>query len=125
MGKPFGILYLDLDQFKMVNDQYGYQAGNRVLREVAVVLRGAASSSSHVFRLSGDEFALIVSATSETSMALLKHRRENDNAKRVRIGSIAVSASMSTARFPVGGRKTTELIDAADRRMYADNAQRK
>ena len=125
LGKRFGVLYLDLDQFKAVNDRYGHLAGDRVLREVAVVLRNAALPAAHAYRLGGDEFALIVPAAGETSMVLLKLQREFDIAKRVRIGSIAVSASMGSARFPEDGRTATELIDAADRRMYADKARRK
>ncbi|MFC7365181.1 MULTISPECIES: GGDEF domain-containing protein [Bhargavaea] len=124
-GKPFGILYLDLDRFKKVNDTYGHRAGDKVLREVAGALKNAALPGVHVFRLGGDEFAMIVPEASETGMALLKLRREFDIAKRVRIGSFAVGASMGSARFPEDGRTTTELLDAADRRMYAEKARRK
>ena len=123
--KPFGILYLDLDRFKTVNDTYGHLAGDRVLREVALVLKNTVASNAHTYRLGGDEFALIVPAARETGMTLIKLRRELGIAKRVRVGSVAVSASMGSARFPQDGSTYTELVDAADRQMYAEKARRK
>ena len=83
--KPFGILYLDLDRFKTVNDTYGHLAGDRVLREVAHVLKNTGASNAHTYRLGGDEFALIVPAERETGMTLIKLRRELGIAKRVRV----------------------------------------
>ncbi|KZE38873.1 hypothetical protein AV656_08205 [Bhargavaea cecembensis] len=124
-GKPFGILYLDLDRFKKVNDTFGHLAGDRVLREVAAVLENEAFSDARAYRLGGDEFALIVPAVEETGIAAVTLRRELDIAKRVRIGSVAVGASMGSARFPQDGRTYVELLNAADRRMYTEKARRK
>ena len=125
LGKPFGILYIDLDRFKSVNDEYGHLVGDRVLREVAEVLKDAACPAAHVYRLGGDEFAMIVPEAEETGMVLLKLRHVFDITKRIRIGSITVGASAGSARFPEDGRTTSELIGAADRRMYADKTRRK
>ncbi|EMR06598.1 hypothetical protein C772_01493 [Bhargavaea cecembensis DSE10] len=58
-------------------------------------------------------------------MTLIKLRRELGIAKRVRVGSVAVSASMGSARFPQDGSTYTELVDAADRRMYGEKARRR
>ena len=57
---PFVLFYLDLDRFKPVNDRYGHDVGDQLLKEVANRLRGCVRESDAVFRIGGDEFALIV-----------------------------------------------------------------
>lgn len=57
---PFVLFYLDLDRFKPVNDRYGHDVGDQLLKEVASRLRGCVRESDAVFRIGGDEFALIV-----------------------------------------------------------------
>lgn len=59
---PFVLFYLDLDRFKPVNDTYGHDMGNKLLKEVAARLQRCIRSKDHAFRIGGDEFALLISA---------------------------------------------------------------
>ena len=58
-GEPFALFYLDLDSFKPVNDTYGHDVGDQLLKEVASRLRGCVRESDAVFRIGGDEFVIL------------------------------------------------------------------
>ncbi len=63
-GKAFGLLYLDLDRFKNVNDSYGHEAGDEVIRQFAARMRKLLGKDDMLARLAGDEFAMILSSAS-------------------------------------------------------------
>lgn len=75
---PFVLFYLDLDRFKPVNDRYGHDVGDQLLKEVASRLRGCVRESDAVFRIGGDEFALIVNGavTEDSARAGWKRSRQ-------------------------------------------------
>lgn len=70
----FGVIYLDLDGFKLVNDTYGHDAGDEVLKQVAKRLQSQVRESDLVARLSGDEFVLLISPTSKDKITILAER---------------------------------------------------
>lgn len=70
----FGVIYLDLDGFKLVNDTYGHDAGDEVLKQVAERLQSQVRVSDLVARLSGDEFVILVSPTNKHTMTVLAER---------------------------------------------------
>ncbi len=127
-GARMGVLYVDVDGFKQVNDQYGHDAGDALLREVALRLVGCARHSDTVARLGGDEFVLIL----EDLMAA-------DDADRVagEIGAalgrpmraggaeLCVGASIGIALFPDHGQRIEELLKHADVAMYRQKRKRK
>lgn len=127
-GTRLGVLYIDLDGFKAVNDRYGHHIGDELLQVVAKRLRNAVRSTDHVARLGGDEFAILV--TGGDAEEALEAVRENVlqmlfspttiEGKRVPIG-LSVGASL----FPRDGDGADRLLDAADRAMYVEKAQRK
>jgi diguanylate cyclase (GGDEF)-like protein/excisionase family DNA binding protein len=116
--EPFGLVMIDLDTFKIVNDSMGHQAGDRLLREIASAIHGAARDTDAVFRYGGDEFALILPRSDVAGLALA--------AERVRAavaavgahwdtGGVPVSASIGTASFPADGIDAEAVLLAADR----------
>ncbi len=117
----FGVLYVDLDRFKPVNDVFGHEAGNVVLAEFARRLRVLAPPGWRVGRLGGDEFALL-SAPGATYAEL-----EGVAAAACAAASapfdyrgyrLSVSASIGIGLFPEHGGSTRELLHAADAAMY-------
>ncbi len=91
-GDPFGLLMIDLDSFKTVNDTMGHQAGDRLLREIAQAVRGTVLMTDAVFRYGGDELAVLLLRTEATGVAVV--------AERVRAAIAGVGAPGSD----VGGR---------------------
>ncbi len=119
----FGLLMLDLDEFKAVNDGLGHQAGDDCLRSVARAIRGACRDSDLVFRYGGDEFTVICAGTDATGTFALAGRIQasletisGDWTRRTRAAT--VSASVGVATFPENGSTADEILLAADRACF-------
>ncbi len=117
-----GLLFVDLDGFKEVNDLYGHDAGDEILKAVARRLRGAVRASDEVARLAGDEFVIILNDVTEVSDACTVA------AKVVEVLSMpyrldgrtleCISASVGIALCPGDATSTDGLLRAADAAMY-------
>jgi diguanylate cyclase (GGDEF)-like protein len=119
--RPFGVLYIDLDQFKPINDAFGHQAGNVVLSEFARRLQALVPAGCAIGRLGGDEFAIL--CTPEITLAgldALAHSVLKAARERFSYGAheLSVSASIGISRFPAHGTSTADLLHAADAAMY-------
>jgi diguanylate cyclase (GGDEF)-like protein len=113
-GGLVSLCFLDIDDFKRVNDQFGHPAGDRVLSQVASRLRQGGES----FRLGGDEFAVLLSGMDEaqaleTAESIVQRISETELGKA---GAITVSAGVAT--FPQHGRERDALIRLADGALY-------
>ncbi|WP_027554957.1 EAL domain-containing protein [Bradyrhizobium sp. Cp5.3] len=121
-GKPFAILYIDVDEFKGVNDSLGHEVGDELLRQVANRLRACVSGNDLVARLGGDEFAIIKAGTSDqaelTALAeqILKALRTPVDCKGQ---EIPTDASIGIAIAPDHGDNLDDLLKRADLAMYA------
>jgi diguanylate cyclase (GGDEF)-like protein len=123
-----GLLFVDLDNFKRVNDAYGHEIGDELLRQAALRLEAAARDGDGIARLGGDEFAIVLAGI-----------RDNDQLRsaetRVRaafsepfmLGDLAISirASVGRSTWPDDGRSVTDLLSHADAAMYQDKANRR
>ena len=117
----FGLMFIDLDHFKPINDAFGHDAGNLVLREFAQRLLELAPPGSQVGRLGGDEFALLSQpVTSDEQLSALADKvlaaaklpfRFDEN-------ELMVSASVGISVYPENGLSTSELLRSADAAMY-------
>jgi diguanylate cyclase len=118
-GGPLVLVLVDLDRFKTINDRYAHSTGDRVLRELATVLRGNCRTVDVPVRFGGDEFALFVRADLATAAQIAERIRD---ALALRSwGEIAtglrVTVSMGAAAYRAG-MTSRQLFDAADRQLY-------
>ncbi|MGI5236714.1 GGDEF domain-containing protein [Dactylosporangium sp. CA-139066] len=121
--RTFGVVLLDIDHFKRINDAFGHPAGDRVLREVAARLRVAAGPGVTLARYGGEEFALLAPGAGAARTAELADRvhaavggEPVDLGRGVRR---AVTVSVGTALLPADTADPDELIVLADRALYA------
>jgi len=123
----FSVVMMDLDGFKAVNDKLGHQAGDRLLRELSVLLSSQVRSSDFVSRYAGDEFVAILQVGPEEVNELSQRiQREIDRHDFGPAGSkLFIGMSVGYSVFGVDGETVDELLLAADRAMYADKARRK
>lgn len=119
----FVLFYLDLDRFKPINDTYGHDMGDKLLREVARRLQGCIRSSDYAFRIGGDEFALIVNGCMVEPLraARIEKIRKAVLAPITLDGvTLTVGTSCGSAAYPDESRSTEEIRVLADQRMYED-----
>jgi two-component system cell cycle response regulator len=121
-GKPFSVLFMDLDHFKSVNDQHGHLSGSRLLVEVGRVLRSCVRDEDVVVRYGGDEYVVVLTGidsggglkvAERIRRAIEDHRFLSREGARVR-----VTASIGLASFPEHAGTKAEILDFADRAMY-------
>jgi len=125
-GERLAVLYLDLDDFKRVNDGYGHEAGDRLLCEVARNLERCVRSSDTVARLGGDEFALVlvnVEPTEAEKAVVDRVRAAVARPLDVDGDRLTVSASIGVAVYPVDGEDQESLLRRADASMYAAKSE--
>jgi diguanylate cyclase (GGDEF)-like protein len=111
--RRFAVLALDLDGFKGVNDRFGHQAGDELLREVAKAIAATLREQDTVARMGGDEFYVLAPETDREGGAKLAGRVSHA-VSGVTTGLSALSASVGLAIFPDDGEHPLEVIEAAD-----------
>ncbi|MGB3876746.1 MAG: EAL domain-containing protein [Shinella zoogloeoides] len=121
-GGTMTLAFLDLDNFKLVNDSLGHHAGDELLKIVATRMMNCVRASDSIVRLGGDEFVVLISGAmrrGETVEDRL-HAVRNAVAEPVEIEGRAfqVTCSMGVAAYPEHGRNATELLARADAAMY-------
>ncbi len=120
----FALLYLDIDQFKAINDSHGHQSGDAALIAVADRLRGALRQQDLAFRLGGDEFAVVLGPLQERDHiwnVLERIRAAMDRPYRLPSGIAATfKVSAGVAVFPEDGETAEALLRKADAGMYRD-----
>ncbi|MFZ5792769.1 MAG: diguanylate cyclase [Pseudomonadota bacterium] len=122
-GRPVSVLMLDIDHFKRVNDEYGHMAGDRVLKELGLLLKESVRSESSVCRYGGEEFAIILPELGMEAASMTAERlRETveqvdfDDGKGHKI---KITVSIGVAAFPELAGSVEELTKAADIALYA------
>jgi diguanylate cyclase (GGDEF)-like protein len=120
-GGKLGILYVDLDRFKDINDRFGHHVGDAVLTEVAKRLTSSIRGSDSAARLGGDEFVVLLEAVQgrDDCLAAARKIEQAVNADTNFYGlDLKVDASVGQALYPDDGTDEDALIRAADAAMY-------
>src|SRR5690606_30642792 len=120
-GSGFALLFVDLDRFKFVNDTYGHEIGDKLLREVGRVLRENVRGQDLIGRVGGDEFTVALLNVEEERAAASVARslvRELGAPFTIDGREIQVSASIGISLYPRDGNDPAALLKSADAAMY-------
>jgi len=129
-GHPLSLLFIDLDDFKPINDRHGHRLGDQVLVELAQRLRGAVREMDLVARLGGDEFVVLAEGTTTAGTAqglapklleVIQRGIAVSGTTGPRI--LRVTASIGIAGYPQHGQEARQLLQHADQAMYQAKAQ--
>jgi diguanylate cyclase (GGDEF)-like protein len=116
---PFTLAYIDLDNFKTVNDQFGHPTGDQVLRIVASSARKYLRKTDVIARLGGDEFALLLPETNEESARVALSKIQDGLLEEMRLGNWPITFSIGVLTCIAAPHTTEELVRMADELMYS------
>ena len=119
----FALVYIDLDDFKLVNDQYGHRVGDLYLQAVAERMKRQLRSGDMLARLGGDEFAALlpmIHNRGEADEIRLRLERSFDDPITIEGSQLCGSASVGIALYPEDGTTPDSLLSSADAAMYVD-----
>ena len=127
----FALLCLDLDSFKPINDNFGHQKGDEVLRDLGQIFLSLVRSIDVVARYGGDEFLIVLSESGQEEAQTMLHRIKkavegyDTGLIHPRLGALRLGVSVGFACFPHDGTDCGTLLSVADAHMYEDKAERK
>jgi diguanylate cyclase (GGDEF)-like protein len=121
------LLFLDLNGFKQINDQFGHKAGDSVLIQAAAQLRKVVRSNDTVARWGGDEFVILLENVTPSIIENLEERLREAIEEPVEVAGnlLTVSTSLGKAIYPATGVELEDLLKTADHLMYQDKTSRK
>jgi diguanylate cyclase (GGDEF)-like protein/PAS domain S-box-containing protein len=125
-NSPFSIINMDVDNFKTINDRFGHDQGDRMLKEFSDILKKFSRKSDIAARMGGDEFILLTSDCDYQQATAIAQRILTDaNSQRIDLKSEKVNlhASIGIAGYPTHGATIDEILSKSDKAMYdAKNA---
>lgn len=116
---PFTVVFIDIDDFKMVNDLFGHQMGDFVLRAIAEELQNQLRKTDIVARVGGDEFALLLPSTARGEAEIVLSKVHANLSEAMKQGSWPVTFSMGAVTCVTPPYAAEQLINLADELMYA------
>jgi diguanylate cyclase (GGDEF)-like protein len=117
----FGLLYIDLDEFKQINDQFGHHTGDLYLQEAALRMKNQLRPGDILARLGGDEFAVIlpnIRGRADVEEIMLRLERSFEQPFTLGGCRLHGTASIGIAIYPVDGSTRDSLVSSADAAMY-------
>lgn len=117
-GRPYSLLYIDIDNFKSLNDTLGHQVGDEALKVLAGILMASSRKVDVAARLGGDEFVLLLPDTDEQSCYMLIKRIETSTKQAFERRSWPISISIGRTTHIGKTQETEWVIGLADRNMY-------
>ena len=116
------LIFIDLDDFKMINDSYGHDVGDEMLKNIARILQSMMRAGDDVCRLGGDEFAILVHQFDDKQDVINLVERILERLRtlqRINNHDLSLSASVGIAVFPESATDASDLLKAADLAMYS------
>ncbi|BCH31800.1 GGDEF domain-containing protein [Mesorhizobium sp. L-8-10] len=117
-GRPLSLVLIDVDHFKSINDRFGHAEGDRVLRSMAMLLVGLADAGDRVFRIGGEEFAILCRGPHSLARLLGENIRQAMKDLPTADG-VLLSVSGGVATVDGSTRSLSDLFELADRQLYA------
>jgi diguanylate cyclase (GGDEF)-like protein len=117
--EPFSLVYIDLDNFKSVNDQFGHPAGDQALKKVVICCRKYLRKTDVIARLGGDEFALLLPDTNEKSSRILLSKLQTELLEEMDQSNWSITFSMGVLICYAVPDTPKELVSIADELMYS------
>lgn len=123
----FAVVFIDLDDFKEINDTYGHQAGDTVLKKLAATLAGASRENDIVARLGGDEFVGLFDLKQETDVHVIREKIFGTLPRAIHCSTydIMIHYSLGMSIYPLDGKELDTLLKKADQAMYRQKKQNK
>lgn len=120
---PLTMMMIDIDDFKAYNDRLGHQAGDRILKELAVLLKDQSRKMDFACRYGGEEFTVILPQTDKNESFVIAERLRQDIEKHIFfhediLPGKKLTVSIGLATFPANGSSPSELISASDKMLY-------
>jgi diguanylate cyclase (GGDEF)-like protein len=115
---PFGLLFIDIDNFKDLNDSFGHQVGDRVLAELGTVLKHWARSSDLVARYGGEEFVVLLPMADKARSQIAAERLRTLIQRHTFYRRKKLTVSVGVAGFPTDGDSTERLLGCVDEALY-------
>lgn len=117
-NRPFSVTYMDIDDFKEVNDRFGHSAGDTLLKTITETIKSDVRIIDTVTRLGGDEFAILMPETGSEAARAVVNRIQKSLLKIVRQNNWPVTFSIGVATWTTPPRTVDEMVKRADTLMY-------
>jgi len=123
----FAVVFIDLDDFKDVNDTHGHEAGDAVLKKLAQTLTGMTRENDIVARLGGDEFVGLFDVQHETDVDIIKKKLFASILKDIHCPTynVTIHYSLGVSVYPTDGTSIDTLLQKADQAMYLEKEKNK
>lgn len=122
--RPYSLLFIDIDQFKLLNDSYGHHVGDAALKAIAGILKDNSRSLDTAARIGGDEFVLLFPDTNEYICAILVKRIRLAAERKFETEGWAISLSIGHVTVTGRERSFEEILHEADEKMYSIKKQK-
>jgi diguanylate cyclase (GGDEF)-like protein len=117
-GRPITLIYIDVDNFKHLNDHYGHATGDELLKTIGMTLETSVRSTDMAARLGGDEFAVLLPETDEANAGIIVAKLRQNLEKAIGPKGWPVTFSFGVVTFPIALDSMEEMIKRADEFMY-------
>ncbi|WP_213469682.1 GGDEF domain-containing protein [Paenibacillus dendritiformis] len=116
-GQKTAVFFFDVDRFKEINDKYGHNAGDRVLRLISTVLLNSCGSETALVRWGGDEFVFLVPCSDRRDLRGIRSRIMSKLALAAQQAAVPFAVSYGYAVYPEEGTLLSDIVEMADRHM--------